>query len=344
MDKKFKDKIGLKFIGGKGGHGAIAFYKGRNPEGGIGGNGGSIYVEGSAITYDLNSIYLDFTIKAENGKAGGDKNLTGRNGQDIVMKVPLTTNIYDKHGNLLFCVSKDGQRELIVKGGQGGLGNHFYRTKGLDNLHRSDEGKDGESLDTNLELELFSDVLLIGFPNAGKSSLLNSITNAQSKVASYAFTTLNPQLGRLNGITIMDLPGLIEGTFEGKGLGTSFVKHTRAAQFLMHLISADTEDVVAEYKKIREELKNIEQALFDKPEVVLLTKTDLVTPDVVEKKVKELKAVNPEVMACSVYDLDSLEAIKELITTRIKKSLAENEIVENSETAGDENAETSTQE
>jgi len=311
----FRDKIRIKLKAGKGGNGLVAFNTGRIPYGGDGGNGGNVYIEGSAKLYDLGFLNQDETISAEDGAKGGVKNLMGRNGKDLIFKVPLTTKVFDSTGKLLLTVDKDGQKELFLKGGKGGLGNYMFR-RGVENHLKSTPGEEGESCDVALELELYSDVIFIGFPNAGKSSILNAITNAQSKVASYAFTTLNPQLGRLDKLTLMDLPGLIEGTYEGKGLGTKFVKHTRYAKLVAHLVSLEAETPIDEYNKMREELKRIDEDLCNKPEFIILTKSDLVTKERVEEQTKIFKNFNKEILVCSVYDYDSLEALKSFLLSK----------------------------
>ncbi len=307
----FKDKVRIKLVAGDGGNGHVSYFLGRKPYGGIGGDGASVYLEGSVNAYDLRAIQPDSTIKAENGENGGDNNSTGRFGEDLILKVPLTTHVKDGQGNIIVSLSKHGQRELLAKGGRGGLGNFFYRTKGLDKLDRADPGKPGGELNVFLDLELQSDVLLIGFPNAGKSSLLNEITRATSKVAPYAFTTLYPQLGMLDGIVIMDLPGLIEGTHEGKGLGTNFVKHTKSAKVLAHVLSLESGDLLNQYKTMRTELEAISPNLFAKPEVIVLTKSDLVTPENIKTAMKSLKKLKRPILVCSVFDFDSLEQLKQ---------------------------------
>ena len=188
----------------------------------------------------------------------------------------------------------------------------------MEFLNRGDKGHLGEELDLVLELELFSDVLLIGFPNAGKSSLMNSITNSKSEVAAYEFTTLNPQLGRMNGVTIMDLPGLIEGTYEGKGLGTKFLKHTRSAKLIAHLVSLESEDIIGSYKRIRKELENIDPDLINKPEVIILSKSDLVKKEEIGEKLELMKQFNKKIFVISVYDYDSLEALKNALDLEVK--------------------------
>jgi GTPase len=305
----FKDKVRAKFKGGHGGSGKVSFYAGLKPSGGVGGDGGDVYLEGAMNVYDLGFINMDFLFDADNGVIGGAGNLKGAKGKDRIIKVPLTTKVYDLEGNLKIVVDQPGVKKLIARGGLGGLGNHHYRTQGLSNLRSYQEGDDGQEFAYVLELELYSDIIFIGFPNAGKSSILNSLTNSESKVASYAFTTLNPMLGRMDGITLMDLPGLIEGTFEGKGLGTNFVKHTKASRLVAHMVSLESENVEADYLKMREELNRIDPDLGTKPELIILTKSDLTKPESVEEKIKIMQK-HGKVYTCSVYDYDSLEALK----------------------------------
>ncbi len=312
----FRDKVKLKFKAGKGGNGIVAYNKGRIPYGGSGGDGGDVYLEGSSKIYDLSFINQDSTISAEDGAPGGIKNLQGKDGKDLIFKLPLITHVMDSNGRLIMTLDKDGEKKLLEKGGKGGQGNFMFR-HGVENHSKSTPGMSGQELDISLNLELYSDIIFIGFPNAGKSSILNAITNANSKVASYAFTTLDPILGRLKGITLMDLPGLIEGTSEGKGLGTKFVKHTKASKLVAHVISLESEDVKVEYTKMREELKRIDQSLYDKPEIIILSKSDLVDPDKVKSSVKALKSLKKETLVCSVYDYDSLELLKKLLETQL---------------------------
>ena len=315
----FRDTISAQFIAGRGGDGHVSFGGDLKPSGGIGGDGGNIYVEGHTHTYDLGFINPDSVFRAKDGERGGKNNLTGANGEDLIIKVPLTTKIYDEEGNLIHTITKDGQRELLLKGGQGGLGNQFFRKAHGRDLYKFGEGKDGERMHPKLVLELYSDIIFIGLPNAGKSTILNELTNAEAKIGAYPFTTLLPQQGRMDKITLMDLPGLIEGTAEGKGVGTKFAKHTRSARIVAHLISIENTDLTSAYKTIRDELVNIGEGLAEKPEIIILTKTDLVDEKTKQAKVKELKKINKNVVTASSYDLDSLENLKKVFADELKK-------------------------
>ncbi|MEO6729448.1 MAG: GTPase [Candidatus Dojkabacteria bacterium] len=315
----FRDTISAQFIAGRGGDGHVSFGADKKPNGGIGGDGGNIYVEGHTHTYDLGFINPDSVFRAKDGERGGKNNLTGANGEDLIIKLPLTTKIYDEEGNLIHEITKDGQRELLLRGGRGGLGNQFYRKAHGKDLYRSQEGKPGQEIHPKLVLELYSDIIFIGLPNAGKSTILNELTNAEAKIGAYPFTTLIPQQGRMaNKITLMDLPGLIEGTAEGKGVGTKFVKHTRSARIIAHVISAESQDMAADYKTIHDELVNIGDGLSDKPEILILTKTDLLDADTIKAKVKELKKINKNVLTASSYDLDSLEKLTKVFEDELK--------------------------
>lgn len=309
-----QDEINIKIEAGSGGRGSNAMYSNR-PAGGDGGKGGDVYLKGSINTYDLSFFDSEKTYKAQNGGAGQQKSQRGENAQDLVLLVPLTTEVR-LNGKLIGKIEENGQTMKILSGGVGGYGNNtLMRNR---NLRLNENERQGEKGYFNLILKLKSDIIFIGYPNAGKSSLLNELTNAHVKTAPYQFTTLEPQLGLMDSIVLMDLPGLIEGTYEGKGLGTSFVKHTENCKLIVHFVSMENENPYESYLSMREEIKNISIDMYNKPEIVVLTKTDLVSEEQLEREKAVFEKNGIYTVETTIIDPQSLTALK----NKFKKLLA----------------------
>ncbi len=291
------DEIALiKIIAGHGGAGKYAPVKASKSAhiGGDGGRGGNIYVSATTDLSALNKFVGVTQIKAEDGGRGGDNDSTGKSGADVDIKFPVGTSIVDTETKRVVVeLGNLEQRILLCKGGLGGRGGNFRAQLGLF----------GQSIKAKIILKLIAKYGFIGLPNAGKSSLLNELTNAKAQVGAYPFTTLEPNLGVLNGQIIADIPGLIEGASEGRGLGIKFLKHIEKVSLLFHCISCDTTDIVKDYQTVVNELKD------DKPQVIVLTKTDLVTPERVIAHTKALKKFKHQIMSVSIYDSKSLEAL-----------------------------------
>ena len=320
------DKLRIDFKAGNGGDGAVTFAKfgrslGKNqhlyypdkgkPDGGNGSDGGDIYVEGSSNVYDLASFSKQKVYRAEDGKIGLKGNKLPPKGEDLILIVPLVTIISDVTGKKVITIRKHGERKLLVKGGAGGEGNYAFRAGQLETLSKHTVGQPGRRLKSFMELRLPADVIFIGFPNAGKSSMLNVLTNANVKVASYPFTTLHPQLGMMGRITLMDLPGLISGVAEGKGLGKSFNKHTTSSKLIAHFISLESDNPERDYLAIRSELEAFNNDLMSKEEIILLTKSDLFTEEEIQAKMKPLLKYNKEILIVSNTDKKGIETISE---------------------------------
>lgn len=311
------DKVRVDFFAGHGGPGAIDFSKEGKPMGGDGGRGASLWLEGTTNLYDLTYFSSESKFQAEHGQPGGKNKRTGKDGQDLVIKVPLATHVYDIDGNLVVSITKDGQKELLLKGGIGGLGNFYFRRGQVDTLRKTTPGKPGQKLKAFLQLELRADIVFIGLPNAGKSSMLNHLSNAAVKVAPYPFTTLEPHLAIAGEYVLMDLPGLIEGTTKGKGLGTNFTRHTKSCKLIAHFVSLESEDPVHDYQLIRKELDEIDKELAAKPEIIILTKKDTKEDEFVEQTMQQMKRFG-EVTTVSIYDRDSLTSLYEEFKQKIK--------------------------
>ncbi|HCM43528.1 MAG: GTPase obg [Candidatus Kaiserbacteria bacterium GW2011_GWC2_49_12] len=311
------DDVTVRLEAGHGGHGSVAFNKVRlsqGPTGGDGGRGGSFYFEGVS---DINALAFFSgrkVLRAENGKNGRGQFIDGKNGTDMVLKVPAGTRITNQGTGFMQEITEVGERILAAGGGSGGRGNFKFRSSTNTTPKESEDGKKGDIVECHLELRLIADVGLVGLPNAGKSSLLNELTNAKSKVAHYAFTTLEPHLGAYYGRIIADIPGLIEGASSGKGLGVKFLKHIERTKRIFHLISAESEDPVYDYKILRRELEIYNPELAKKEEQVFLTKSDSVSSEKLETSLRALEDDGVKSIPISVLDAESLESVKRLLS------------------------------
>lgn len=320
------DKVTVIFKAGNGGNGRISFkhlpgkWKG-GPDGGNGGNGGDLYLQGINDILALSDFRFKKEMKAEDGVGGGKKELFGRNGEDITVRIPIGTLITNEETGETLEITNDTDKILFCKGGKGGRGNNEFKSATNQAPRIAEKGGLGEEKKVLLELKLIADIGFIGLPNAGKSSLLSVLTNANPKIGNYAFTTLEPNIGMMGNVALADIPGLIEGASEGKGLGIDFLRHVEKTKILIHCISVENEDVLTVYKTIRKELKEYSPILDKKPEIIFLTKKDLISYTEMKEKVLSLQKTKRKILPVSIYDLSDITIIKQLLATFVKKSV-----------------------
>ena len=318
---KFLDQVKIYIKAGNGGDGSPSFRREKfiefgGPDGGDGGKGGSIILKSEQ---NLNTL-IDFRYqqhhKAQRGENGSGQNRSGKSGKDLILKVPLGTQIFEEDNKtLLYDFTKIGEEFIAASGGKGGLGNTRFKSSTNRAPKKFTKGTIGEEFTIWLQLKTIADIGIIGLPNAGKSSLLAAITNATPKIANYEFTTLNPNLGVVSydnkEITIADIPGLIEGAHEGTGLGTKFLKHIERCKSILHLIDITNENLNKSYNQVKNELKNYSSQLMKKKELIVLNKTDLMNEETTKKIVKEFsKNKNCEVLTLSTIKKESVSKIK----------------------------------
>ncbi len=321
---KFLDQAKIYIKAGNGGSGSASFRREKfieygGPDGGDGGDGGSIILESER---NLNTL-IDFRyrqhFKAENGDPGSKKNKTGSGGKNLVIKVPVGTQIYEEDNNtLIYDLTKNKEKFIIASGGKGGLGNTRFKSSTNRSPRKKTDGKKGEEFWIWLQLKVIADVGIIGLPNAGKSSFLSKCTRAKPKIASYPFTTINPNLGVLSikdkEIILADIPGLIEGSHKGIGLGDKFLRHIERCKTLIHLIDISENDITGNYLKIRDELSKYDKRILKKKEIIIFNKSDLLSMNIIEKKIKKFKSkIKKDFEITSLISNQNFEKVKKLI-------------------------------
>jgi len=344
----FCDETKLKLIAGKGGDGVVSYRREKyiargGPDGGNGGNGGNIIFEVDDNINTLQELHRIKTFKAEEGKPGAKQQMNGHAGEDLVLKVPPGTIVFDaEKENVLADLTDLGEKFIIAKGGKGGYGNAHFKTSVRQTPDFAELGERGEEMEVVLELKLIADIGIVGLPSAGKSTFISRISNAKPKIAAYHFTTLTPNLGIVNvsqfikkdpgSFVVADIPGLIEGASEGKGLGIQFLKHIQRTRILLHLIDVTSEDLYKDYLTVLKELESFSEDLSKKPQIIALNKIDLVQKEELDKKMKEFQKnlTNKTVYRISAATGDGL---KDLILDLYKdlKSVCKNEKVEEKE-------------
>lgn len=301
--------------GGKGGDGYSSFeHKGGvGNNGGDGGNGGSIYVVGTNDIYALAQFRTQSEFKADDGHQGGPEKHTGANGKDVILRLPIGSIIHYQKSGYKYAVLDTKKKVKIAKGGKGGNGNYTLRNYKKNSPSYAQSGRPGSRNEFFIELKLVADFGLIGLPNAGKSSLLNELTSQQVKVADYPFTTLEPNLGKIGEKVIADIPGLIEGASQGKGLGISFLKHIEKVGLILHCVPADSLDIVQEYEVVCKEIEKFNPHLLKKNKLIIITKSDMVSQEKINSIITQLIHYKFHVIPVSVHDWDSVQKLKQIL-------------------------------
>ena len=318
---KFLDQVKIYIKAGNGGDGSPSFRREKfiefgGPDGGDGGKGGSVILKAER---NLNTL-IDFRYqqhhKAKRGENGAGQNRTGKSGEDLILKVPIGTQVFEEDNKtLIYDFTKISEEFIAAAGGKGGLGNTRFKSSTNRAPRKFTKGTQGEEFTIWLQLKTIADIGIIGLPNAGKSSLLASVTNANPKIANYQFTTLNPNLGVASydnkEITIADIPGLVEGAHKGTGLGIQFLKHIERCKSLLHLIDITSEDLKKSYQQVKNELKKYSNKLIKKKELIVLNKMDLIDEKEVNQIIKDFKKnTKSEVIAVSTFNKSSVSKIK----------------------------------
>ena len=321
---KFLDQVKIHVKAGDGGAGSSSFRREKfiefgGPDGGDGGDGGSVILFAEENLNTLIDFRFQQHFKAEKGQNGMGKKKTGRNGKDLILKVPIGTQIFEEDNNTLIeDLRKVGQKIIIAQGGKKGLGNVRFKSSTNRAPRKKTDGSEGESFWIWLQLKVIADIGIIGMPNAGKSSLLSVLTKAKPKIANYPFTTINPNLGVTSysdkEITLADIPGLIEGAHEGVGLGDKFLRHIERCKSLIHLIDITENDILENYLKIRKELSKYSNGLLKKKEIIVFNKIDIMNVNEINEKINYFKKkIKKKIYKISVAQNKGLLTLRKLL-------------------------------
>lgn len=318
------DELRIKAKAGNGGNGVVRWRQEKfkpkgGPAGGNGGRGGDVYVR-AVRNLNLLAKYTGAkTFAAEEGEAGLSRSQYGKGGEDLFIDVPVGSKVTDLERGRVYELTAEGQTEKILKGGGGGLGNEYFKSSTNRSPVQATEGKKGESGEFLIELALVADVGLVGLPNAGKSTLLNLLTQARSSVGAYPFTTVEPHLGEFYGYVIADIPGLIEGAAEGKGLGHKFLKHITRTKMILHLVSLDQEDPISAYSTIQKELSDYDESLARKESWIILTKKDIVEQYKIDTVSKDIDSDKNRVFVLSQNDPESIKILSDALVSHLRE-------------------------
>ncbi len=319
----FVDELEITAIAGRGGDGVVRWRREKSvpfggPAGGNGGNGGNVYMRAVRDLALLSKYTGEKEFTAESGQAGAKRSKYGKHGEDLYIDVPVGATVTERERGRVYVFEHVDETHLILKGGRGGLGNEYFKSAVNRSPEQSTKGKKGENGTFKIELSLLVDVGLVGIPNAGKSTLINALTNTKARVGAYPFTTVEPHLGELYGYIIADIPGLIEGASEGKGLGHKFLRHIKRTKMILHCVSLEHDDVAQVYDTIQSELGKFDTSLLEKDQWVILTKSDLVPAEAAERAQAALSKKTSNLFVVSAETGEGIKTLSDALVTYLR--------------------------